>query len=157
VTKQKEVDMQETLTRLEPLLQAIADIQSRPFFAAQRAEIERVLTYYDTMGWQLYDAVQRIWAGEHDAEVLTRGILPSSAVVVRRILEIIEERFYQFDGLHPDQVADTLPAPLREAMKRDDHVAYAKAFAALSPDVQRLVNAAFAYVSRYYGRDFGEK
>jgi hypothetical protein len=143
------VDMQETLARLEPLLQAIADVPYPPF-AAQRAEIERMLTYYDTMGWQLSDAVRRIWSGEHDAEVLTRGIPPASAVVVRRILEIIEERFYQFEGLHPNQVADTLPAPLREAMNRDDHVAYARAFAALSPEVQRLVNAAYAYVSRYY-------
>jgi hypothetical protein len=149
------VDMQETLKRLEPLLQSIADVPYPPF-ATQRAEIERMLTYYDTIGWQLFDAVQRIWSGERDAGALTRGIPPASAVVVGRILEIIEERFNQFEGLHPDQVADTLPSPLREAMKRNDHEAYAKAFAALSPEVQRLVNAAFAYVSRFYSMHSGE-
>jgi hypothetical protein len=41
-------------------------------------------------GWQITSAVQRIWAGERDAQALTVGIDTNSAALVRRVLELVE-------------------------------------------------------------------
>jgi hypothetical protein len=55
-----------------------------------RAEIEALLSQLEEKGWQLSSAVQRIWAGERDAETLTAGIDANSAALVRRVLELLE-------------------------------------------------------------------
>ncbi len=60
------------LSQFEPLLQAMAAIASGE--AAQRHEIEQVLTELEAQGWHLKQAVERLWVGERDAGVLTKGL-----------------------------------------------------------------------------------
>ena len=56
---------------------------------ALRGKVEALLPQLEEKGWQLSAPVQRIWAGERDADTLTVGIDASSARLVRRILELI--------------------------------------------------------------------
>jgi len=75
------------VSRFEPLLQAIVAVAQGD--ASQRDEIEEVLTELEAQGWHLKVAVQRLWAGERDAEVLTAGLDEQDALLVLRILEIL--------------------------------------------------------------------
>lgn len=79
-------DMAEVLREFEPLLGAIAAAAKDPRL---RAELEPVLERLEENGWMLRGPVHRIWAGERDADVLTAGIDPNSAQLVRRILELV--------------------------------------------------------------------
>lgn len=79
--------MAAVLQEFEPLLQGIAAVAQGD--ETQRAEIEAVLADAETKGWQLAKPVQRIWAGERDVKALCEEIDPNSAMLVRRILEII--------------------------------------------------------------------
>ena len=60
-------------------------------------------------GWELTDAVHRIWAGERDATALTAGIDGNSAQMVKRILESIEQKENQA------AVLASLPESIRAA------------------------------------------
>jgi hypothetical protein len=79
---------QEILRDFEPLLQSIAEVARGN--AEQRAEIEEVLVKVQENGWQIFSAVQRIWAGERDAEALMVGLDEQDAALVRRVLELME-------------------------------------------------------------------
>jgi len=57
--------------------------------ASERDEIEEALTELEAQGWHLSAAVQRLWAGERDAEVLTAGLDEQDALLVLRIGEIL--------------------------------------------------------------------
>lgn len=59
--------------------------------AEARAEIEALLPKLEANGWRLTAATERIWAGERDVEALTNEVDPNSALLVRRILELVEE------------------------------------------------------------------
>lgn len=84
--KKREERMAETLRKFEPRLQAIAAAVRD---ASLRPELEPVLADLEQKGWMLRQPVQRVWAGERDAEALTAGIGPNSAQMVRRILELL--------------------------------------------------------------------
>jgi tetratricopeptide (TPR) repeat protein len=79
---------QKTPQDFEPLLQSIAEVARGN--SEQQANIEEVLVKMEEDGWQLASAVQRIWAGEREAETLTVGIDPNSAALVRRVLELVK-------------------------------------------------------------------
>ena len=81
--------MQEALDNLEPLLQAIADVARGN--SQHRAEIEEVLQQLQQNGYEIAGAVRRIWEGERDANALTDGLDEQDSVLVRRVLEILEE------------------------------------------------------------------
>jgi len=85
--KRREERMAQVLQQFEPLLQGIAAVAKGD--DSQRAQIETLLPQLEENGWKLTEAVQRIWAGERDAEVLTAGIDGNSAQLVRRILELL--------------------------------------------------------------------
>jgi hypothetical protein len=80
--------MRELLSDFEPLLQAVAAVARGEM--EERQEIEELLPQLEENGWHIADAVRRVWAGERDAEALTAGIDPSSAALVRRVLELLE-------------------------------------------------------------------
>jgi hypothetical protein len=81
-------DMAAVLEQFAPLLQAIADVARGD--DTSRAEIEQALPQLEQNGWMIADATRRIWAGERDAAALCEGIDPNSAMLVRRVLEVLE-------------------------------------------------------------------
>jgi hypothetical protein len=81
-------DMAQMLGEFEPLLRGIAAVARGD--EGPRAEINEVLPQMDGGGWQISAAVQRIWAGERNSEALTAGIDGNSALLVRRILELVD-------------------------------------------------------------------
>ena len=59
----------------------------------RRGDIEEALTELETQGYQIRDAVLRIWwHGERDATALTRELNEREAVLVHRVLEMIGEK-----------------------------------------------------------------
>ena len=56
--------------------------------AVARLLVEAILPQLEKGGWQLSDAVQRLWAGERDIAALTTGIDPNSTALVRRVLSL---------------------------------------------------------------------
>lgn len=76
--------------QFEPLLQAIAAVAAGQ--GVQQAEIEAVLTDLETQGWHLWEAVQRIWSGERNYETLVDELGGAPALLVRRVLDIIQGR-----------------------------------------------------------------
>ncbi len=59
--------------------------------SARQVEIEPVLVDLETKGWQLRCIAQRIWAGERDPAVLTRGLDTRNILLAQRILNIIAD------------------------------------------------------------------
>ncbi|HEU4326542.1 MAG TPA: tetratricopeptide repeat protein [Roseiflexaceae bacterium] len=81
-------NMPRLMQEFAPLLSAIAAATRGK--QAQREQIKQVLSQLDQKGWQLTIPVGRIWNGERDADVLTTEVDPNSAMLVRRILELVE-------------------------------------------------------------------
>ena len=81
-------DMNQVLREFHPLLRDIAAIARGD--DGPRAEIEIVLSRLEEGGWQIVDPVQRLWAGERDEAILVAHIDASSAILVRRVLELID-------------------------------------------------------------------
>jgi hypothetical protein len=82
-------DMEKVLTEYGPLLEGIAAAVTNTDL---RSQIEEMLPKLEENGWELTDAVHRIWAGERDAAALTAGIDGNSAQMVNHILESIEQK-----------------------------------------------------------------
>lgn len=78
--------MSQVLHEFEPLLQAIAGATTK---RRQRRKIEALLPKLEQKGWQLTDAVHRIWSGERDLEALTAGLDEQDTALIRRILELL--------------------------------------------------------------------
>jgi hypothetical protein len=70
-----------------PLLQAIAAVAQGD--DGPREQIEARLPELEQNGWQLTDAVHRLWAGARGAESLTAGIDPNSAQLIRHVLTLL--------------------------------------------------------------------
>ncbi len=68
-------DMNQVLQNFAPLLEAIAAVARGD--DGPREQIEAVLPQLEQNGWQLTDAVHRLWAGERDPEALTAGMDPN--------------------------------------------------------------------------------
>ncbi len=107
-------DMSQVLRNVAPLLQGIAAVARGDDSA--RAEIESALPQMEEQGWKLTGAVHRIWEGERDAEALSAGIDPNSAMLVERILELIELS-------SPEEVLAGAPKAVREAYAAGDQEA----------------------------------
>jgi hypothetical protein len=56
-----------------------------------RAAVENILPAVEEQGWQIANATHRIWAGERDWQALAEGLDRDTALLILRILEIIEE------------------------------------------------------------------
>lgn len=78
---------QEILSRYEPMLRVMAEVAGGDW--RRRAEMEYALAKLQAKGWHVADAVQRIWAGERDADALTVGLNLNSSALVRRLLELV--------------------------------------------------------------------
>jgi len=59
--------------------------------ANARAQVEARFDSFKKGNWQIVDAIQRIWAGERDAEALTESIDANSAAIVVRILQLLAQ------------------------------------------------------------------
>lgn len=104
-------DMAEILRTFDPFLHAAAAVARGD--DEPRAAVEAALPDLEENGWQLAEAVRRIWAGERDAEALTAEVDPNSAGIIRRVLELIE-------APTPEEALAAAPAPIREAIEADD-------------------------------------
>ena len=101
-------DMAKALGAFTPLLQAVVAVAKGHPDASLRQRLEADLASMEEQGWQLTDPVQRIWAGERDAEMLTAKIDPKSTALVLRLLELIDQPT-------PDELLATMPDAVREA------------------------------------------
>jgi hypothetical protein len=79
---------EQVVRQLEPLLRDIAAVAQGD--DAPRARVEAALAQLEQQGVHLQAAVQRIWAGERDAEALTAGLDAIDSTLVRRVLEVLE-------------------------------------------------------------------
>ena len=76
--------------QLRPL---IIDIAAAAKGVAQvRAKVEVILPEFEAKGWHIADATQRIWAGERDWHSLIEDVDRSSALLVLRVLETLQEQ-----------------------------------------------------------------
>lgn len=80
-------DMEQVLRTLAPVLGGIAIAAGGS--AGAEAKVRALLPQLDEKGWHLTAAVERIWAGERDADALTAGVDANSARLIRRVLELI--------------------------------------------------------------------
>ncbi|MGH9835961.1 MAG: hypothetical protein ACRD9Y_23310, partial [Blastocatellia bacterium] len=56
-----------------------------------RAAVEAELPKAEAKGWRITSALHRIWAGERDWHVLVEDLDLNSALLVKRVLETMEE------------------------------------------------------------------
>jgi tetratricopeptide (TPR) repeat protein len=84
-----DLDVTAVVEKFEPLLQEIAVIATGN--TTHQSEIEEVLAELETKNFHVRAAVQRIWAGERDAGVLTVGLDEVDGALVHRVLEIVGE------------------------------------------------------------------
>jgi hypothetical protein len=114
----------------DPLLRGIAAVARG--FEEPRSAIEAVLSDLESKGWHLADPVQRIWAGERDAGVLTAGLDASDSFLIGRLLELVEQPT-------PEEVLEGAPESVRRAIEAGDVPALQSALAALPPaEAQQL-------------------
>jgi hypothetical protein len=88
--------------------------------------------------------ILRIWAGERDWHALCESIDSNSALLVLRVLEVLEGAAAPEGAAGPDMAAvlASLPEPVRVALEQRDGEALQRALEALSPDQQQAVLAA---------------
>jgi hypothetical protein len=79
-------DLEQVLRQFEPLLQRIASAATD---ASQRDALEPVLTDLEQNGWKIRQPVQRLWAGERDAEALTAGLDALESALVRQLMHLL--------------------------------------------------------------------
>ena len=115
-----------------------------------RKAIEEELPDYEVNGWHIADATKRIWAGERDWQALVEGLDNQDALLIKRVLETIEQPA-EAQGKSPEQVIASLPASFREALQRGDQAALQQAFKALSPEEQQAVMEAMHYLQAQQG------
>jgi hypothetical protein len=73
------------MNEFEPLVLAVASVTRGN--ETVRPQLEALLADLDQQGWHLSDAVQRIWAGERDVQVLCKGLDRQNQQIIRRILD----------------------------------------------------------------------
>jgi hypothetical protein len=81
------IAVEESKAILQSLARAIATVARGEI--TERSEIEDILTEMETNGWQLKEAIERIWAGERDALALTKELDEPETNLVKYILGII--------------------------------------------------------------------
>jgi tetratricopeptide (TPR) repeat protein len=70
-----------------PILDQIAAVALG--FEPNRAKVEELLPKLEETGVHIGEAIHRIWAGERNVEVLTSGLPPVDAALVKAVLELI--------------------------------------------------------------------
>lgn len=123
-------DMSKVFENFAPLLHGIAAVARGE--EAQRAGIEELLPRLEEKGWQIADAVRRIWEGERDAAELTADIDGNSARLVERVLELLELP-------SPEELLAALPEAVREAVTSGDQEALSAAVGALPKEEAEAV------------------
>ena len=109
-------DMAKVVQAFTPLFHAIVAVAKGHPDTSLREKIEADLASMEEHGWQLTDPVQRIWAGQRDAEKLTEDIDPNSVVLVQRILELLDQPT-------PEELLATMPDAVREAFQQKGEAA----------------------------------
>jgi hypothetical protein len=104
-------DIDEVMRRFDTLLRGAAAVAKGE--EQYRAEIEAMLPKLEESGWELSTAVHQIWAGERDLARLMEGLDLQDSLLIKRILELINE-------LSPQEVWDSLPTDLRRALEKQD-------------------------------------
>jgi len=79
------------------ILDQFADLIQVVIWAAQgdqqaRDSVESVFSQLEQQGWHISEPIRRIWAGERDADKLTVGLDPNSALIIREILKQIDAK-----------------------------------------------------------------
>jgi hypothetical protein len=80
------------LYRFEPVLQAIAAVGASDSNELLRYGVNDSLARFEQQGLYITDAVQRIWQGERDAATLTACLDRDAAILVGRLLEIVDNK-----------------------------------------------------------------
>jgi hypothetical protein len=141
-----ERDFQEVLQEFDLLIKAIVAVaQGDHSFQEQ---VQDVLPTLDSAGYHLGDAVQRLWAGEREVLILTRGLDPNSARLVEHILLLIEGKT-PLASIDPDTIVASIPADVLAAIENQDDQAYEQAVSQLSPADQVFVSAQLAKLQAY--------
>ncbi len=104
-------DMAKVLQGFDPFLRGVAAVARG--IDEPRVHVEAALPKVEEVGWRLTDAVERIWAGERDAQALTADVDPNSGILIERILELIELPT-------PEEVLAVVPDAVREAIEAQD-------------------------------------
>ncbi|MBI5305453.1 MAG: hypothetical protein HY868_25210 [Chloroflexi bacterium] len=144
------IEAAQILQQFDPLLRDIAAV-ARGEPNAPRAEIEKFLQDLDAKGWRLFAPVQRIWNGEGDVNSLAAGLDEMHAVLIERILELIESPDAELESAEPPspeeqhkmaqamQAIAALPESLRVPLMAGDMNAFMKAIAQLPPEQQEKI------------------
>jgi hypothetical protein len=114
---------------LDNLVMAAALVAKGQEDEALRQEVREVLVTMDANGFQLGEAVEKLWAGERDEAVLTAGLDERSADMVARMNRITSEAT-ALDAL------EEMPDAMREALASDDSAALEAAVDAMSAEEQ---------------------
>jgi hypothetical protein len=130
-------DFEKAINEADVFLRAIALVAKGEEPEGLRAEINNAMPEIESEGLTLAPAVERIWAGERDEAVLIDGVNQESAVVIRRILELI-----RMPSLN--EIVETLPPSLQQAMMNDDQEAFMAAINELSDEEQMAVTESLA-------------
>jgi predicted aconitase with swiveling domain len=104
-------DIDEIMRRFDTLLRGVAAVARGD--EQFRADIEAMLPSLEESGWYLSQPIHQIWAGERDLTRLMDGLDLQDTILVKRILELI-------DQLSPQEVWHSLPAELRLALEAED-------------------------------------
>jgi hypothetical protein len=72
------------MSEFEPLALAVAAVARGDSRA--RLQLEALLADLEEQGWHLSSAIQRIWAGERDLQILSDGLEPEETQIIHRIL-----------------------------------------------------------------------
>ncbi len=109
-------DMEEVLRVFDPLFRIIAEVAKGDADPSVKQRVEEGLVKLEELGWPLTQPVHRIWAGEHDPEVLTDQADPNATVLINRILELINQ---------PSriEIIATLPVSVRSALELEGEAA----------------------------------
>lgn len=123
--------LDDVLREFEPLLQGIAAVARGNNL--YRADIEAMFPFLEEHGWRITAAVGRIWAGERDWFSLMEGLDIQDSVLLKRILELIEQ------PVTGGPVSE-LPAAVRQGLSDRDVEAINEALAELPPaEAQAIV------------------
>jgi hypothetical protein len=105
-----------------------------------RNEVEEELLLIEKDGWQINAAIQRLWAGERDWHVLAQRVDRQDALVILRVLEMLQQsqqaQEIAGEDLSLEQIA-TLPTHLKEVIKYG--VVFQEALDALASEEASLV------------------
>lgn len=81
-------DAEELVLQFSPLLEGI--VAAARGDNDERREVEAALAELERRGWMLTGPVHAIWGGERDVALLTRNLDETDALLIRRLLDLLE-------------------------------------------------------------------